>query len=352
MAVAKTYQEVLADVKSKAFKPLYLLHGEEPYFTDVLAKAFERDALDESTKGFNQTLLYGRETSAAQVVDASESLPDDGAVSAGARQGGTGPSRLQKTREVPRKAGARSTILVFVYRGKKLAGNTKVYKSIVQHGTVFESKPLYANQVPKFVADSFKARKRKLDTGVADLLAEYLGTDLVVLNGALDKLLLNVPTDRAVTPEDIETHVGISRQFNVFELQDALGGKDFDRAVRIGYALSQNERENPLPLTIAALFGFFAGMFAIRDVLQRSESEQKEATNIYSSFRLGKLRVSAGRWTRPEIMAAIEVLEEYDRKSKGVDYAMSSGGHDQLTLELLERLVGIGAGLLKDPARS
>ncbi len=350
MAVAKTYQEVLADVKSKAFKPLYLLHGEEPYFTDVLAKAFEERALDEASKGFNQTLLYGRESSAAQVVDAASRYPMMAPyqlVLVKEAQDLSDFKKLEKYLERP----VPTTILVFVYRGKKLPGNTKVYKSIVQHGTVFESKPLYSNQVPKFVTDAFKARKRRLEPGVPELLAEYLGTDLVVLNGALDKLLLNVPAERAVTAEDIETHVGISRQFNIFELQDALGGKDFDRAVRIGYALSQNERENPLIVTIASLFGFFAGMFAMRDVLQRSEGEQKEATGIHSSFRLGKLRQSAGRWSRPELMSALQVLEEYDLKSKGVDYAVTTGGHDQLTLELMERLVGVGTGLFEDPAR-
>ncbi len=350
MAVAKTYQEVLADVKNKDFRPVYLFHGEEPYFTDVLAKAFEERALDDASKGFNQSVIYGRDSSAAQVVDAASRYPmmaTHQLVLVKEAQDLSDFKRLEKYLERP----VPTTILVFAYRGRKLAANTKLFKSIVQHGTVYESKTLYSSQVPTFVVDAFKARRRKLGPGVAELLAEYLGTDLVVLDGALDKLLLNVPPERAVTAEDVETHVGISRQFNIFELQDALGTKDFDRAVRIGYALSQNERDNPLPLTIASLFGFFAGMFAMRDVVQRSEAEQKEATGIHSSFRLSKLRQSAGRWSRPQIMSSIEILEEYDLKSKGLDYAPTSGGHDQLTLELMERLVGVGTGLLEDPTR-
>ena len=343
MPLAKSHADILKAIRTQDFAPVYLLHGEEPYFTDVLAKAFEEDAIDEAGKGFNQTILYGRDANAGQVVDAASRFPmmaTHQLVLVKEAQDLADLKTLDKylAKPVP------STILVFAHRGKKLNGNTRAYKAILQNGVVFESKPLYANKVPGFVSSWFKQRKRQLDGGVAELLGEYLGTDLVVLTGALDKLLLNVPADRAVTVEDVETHVGISRQFNVFELQDALGAKDFDRVVRIGYGLARNERDNPLPLTVASLFGFFSGMFAVRDVLRGSEQEQKEATGIFSPFRLGKLRQAAGRWSREQLMAGILVLEEYDLKFKGVDYNPNLGGGDQLTLELVQRLVGVGAG--------
>ena len=236
-----------------------------------------------------------------------------------------------------------TTILVLAYRGKKLNGKTRAYKAIAHSGTVFESKPLYANKVPAFVTAELKRRGRPAEAGVPELLAEYLGTDLGVLAGALEKLTLNVPEGRAIAPADVEAHVGISRQFNVFELQDALGSKDFARAVHIAFALSQNEREHPLPLTLASLYGYFAGLFAIHDVLRRSEDEQREATGIYSPFRLGKVRQAAQRWTKPQVMHTLEILGEYDLKSKGVEYQLGPGMGGQLTLELVERLVGAAA---------
>lgn len=343
MPLAKSHTEILKDIRARSFKPVYLVHGEEPYFTDVLAKAFEAQAIDPTSRGFNQTVLYGRDATAGQVVDAASRYPmmsTHQLVLVKEAQDLADIKALEKycAKPVP------STVLVFAHRGKKLNGNTKVYKAIVQNGVVFESKPLYANKVPAFINTWFKRRKRTLEQGVAETLGEYLGTDLVVLDGALEKLLLNVPEARAVTPADVEDHVGISRQFNVFELQDALGTKEFDRVVRIGYGLARNERENPLPMTIASLYGFFAGMFAIKDIIRGSEQDQKEATGIYSPFRLGKVRQAAGRWGKEQLMQGILVLEEYDLKFKGVEYNASVGGGDQLTLELVQRLVGVGAG--------
>ena len=342
MPIAKQYTDVLKDIKAKSFRPVYLVHGEEPYFTDVLAKAFETQAIDEASRGFNQTVLYGRDTGAAQIVDAASRYPmmaQHQLVLVKEAQDLADIKQLEQylAKPVP------STVLVFAHRGKKLNKSTKVYKAILQNGVVFESTPLYSNKVPAFVQTWFKQHRRELAPGVAETLAEYLGTDLVVLNGALEKLLLNVPKERAVTAEDVETHVGISRKYNVFELQDALGAKDFDRVVRIGYNMARNERESPLPMTIGSLYGFFAGMFAIKDVMRASDQEQKEATGIYSAFRLGKLRQAAGRWSRPQLMESVLVLEEYDQKFKGVAYNASMGGGEQLTLELVQRLVGVGA---------
>lgn len=338
MPIAKSHTDILADIKSKSFKPIYLLHGTEPFFIDMLADAFEAKTVDEASKSFNQQVLYGRDVTAGQIVDASSRYPM------------MSPFQLvliKEAQDLPDfsklesyfKQPVPSTVLVLAYRGKKVKANTKVYKAIAHSGIVFESKPLYSNQVPQFISKQLSSRKRKAAPGVTDLLAEYLGTDLIVLSGALDKLFLNIPKEQEITAEHVETHVGISRQFNLFEFQDALGSKDLERVVRIGYALSQNEREHPLPLTLASLYGYFSGLFAIHDVLHQSESDQKEATGIYSAFRLGKVRQAAKRWSRPQLMEIIETLAEYDLKSKGVEFNLGPGMGGQLTLELTERLV-------------
>ncbi len=338
------HTDILREIKARSFQPLYLLHGEEPYFIDVLAKAFEADAVDPGMQGFNQTVLYGLDTSAAQIVDAASRYPmmySHQLVLVKEAQDLADFKNLERYLDQP----VPSTVLVFAYRGKKIAANTKIYKAILANGSVFESKALYDNQLPAFIVDWFKTNKRSLENGVADLLAEYLGNDLVVLTGALEKLLINVPKGQEVSTRDVETHVGISRQFNVFELQDALGGKQFERVIRIAWALSQNERDNPFPLTIASLYGFFAGLFAMRDVIHQSEAAQKEATGIHHPFRLGKVRQAAANWSREEIMAALLLLDEYDLKSKGVEYNPTSGGGDDLTMELAQRLVGVGVGV-------
>ena len=345
MPAITDYTDILKQIRKRELRPLYLLHGEEPYFIDVLAKAFEQEAVDAGMQGFNQTILYGRDSNAGQVIDAASRYPmmyTHQLVLVKEAQDLAELKLLERYLEQP----VPTTVLVLAYRGKKLAANTKVYKSLLANGHVFESKSLYDNKLPAFINGWFREHKRKLEPGVVELLGEYLGTDLVVLTGALDKLLINVPKERAVSAADVEAHVGISRQFNVFELQDALGSKDFDRAVRIGWAMAQSERESPLPLTIASLYGYFAALFAIQDVLRDSDEAQKRATNIYNAFRLGKIRQAAARWSAPECMAAIEILAEYDLKSKGVDFNYHTHSGVDLTVELVERLVGLGAGVL------
>ena len=342
MPVAKSHTEVLADIEARKFRPVYLLHGAEPYFVDLLTRAFERDAVEEASRSFNQQVLYGRDVDAGQVVDAASRYPMMAPYQLVLVKEAQDLSTLAKLEGYLRQP-VPSTALVLAYRGKKLKATTKVYRAIAHAGVIFESKPLYSNKVPKFVTDELRRRGRKAAAGVADTLAEYLGTDLVVLAGALDKLTLNVPAGETITAEHVEAHVGISRQFNIFELQDALGAKDLTRAVQIGYALSQNERDNPLPVTLGALYGFFAGMYAVRDVLHGSDAEQKEATGIYSPFRLGKVRQAARAWSVAQLAASFEVLAEYDLKSKGVDFVGGPGVGGALTLELVERLVGVAA---------
>ena len=344
MPQVKTHTDVLADIKAGTYQPVYLLHGEEPYFIDLLSEAFETRAIDAASKSFNQQVLYGRDVTPGQIIDAASRYPM------------MAPYQLVLVKEaqdlsdlnalVPYlKQPVPSTILVLAHRGKKVRGNTKAFKAIATAGSVFESKPLYSNQVPRFIASELGRRKRKADDGVTDLLAEYLGTDLVVLSGALEKLYLNVPKDRPISAADIEAHVGISRQFNLFELQDALGSRDDARALRIAFALSQNEREHPLPLTLASLYSYFAGLFAIHDVLSQSEQDQKEATGIASPFRLGKVRQAAKRWHKQELMAVLELLADFDLRSKGVDYMLGPGIGGQLTLELIERIIGVPSQL-------
>ena len=342
MPIVKDYTEILSDVKNRTFQPLYLLHGAEPYFTDVLAKAFEEQAIDEGLRSFNQQIFYGRDSEPGQIVDAASRYPM------------MAPAQLVLVREAQDLPGIEqlvgyakqpvpTTILVLAYRGKKLDGKTKLYKALAHGGSVLESKPLYANKLPAHIKRELKDRKRQAEPGVVELLAEYLGTDLGVLAGALDKLVINTPGKSPITTADVETHVGISRQFNVFELQDAFGNKDFGKAVKIGFALSQNERDNPIQLLLGSFYSFFSGVFAVQGVLDASEKTQQEATGIYNSFRLGKIRQAARRWSPEQLMLTIEALADYDLKSKGVDYSIAPGTNGQLTLELVQRLVSIAS---------
>ena len=336
------HKEILKHIKQREFLPVYLLHGEEPYFTDVLAEAFENHALPEHEKAFDQMVLYGQDINAGLLTDTAMQFP---------MMAGRKLILVKEAQEMPDmdkmepylRQPSPATLLVLAFRGKKLRANSKVFKRISEIGAVFESKPLYQNQVAKFISDSFKEKGRQLESGVADLLAEYLGTDLVVIRGAIDKLLLNVDASSQVSAADVESHIGISRQYNVFEFQDALTERDWPRVSRIGYNMAMNEREQPLPLVIASLYGYFSGLFALQDVLNKSETEQRQAAGTSSSFRLQKMRSGASKWPRPQLESVLLLLDEFDMKSKGVEFNTNSGSMSQLCVELTQRILAVSA---------
>lgn len=340
MPVASNFPSLIKEIKAQKFSPVYLLHGEEPFFIDQLVTAFEEHVVPPELRSFNQQILYGRDVNAGLIVDEASRYPmmaERQLVLIKEAYDITDIAALADFLKKP----APTTVLVFVFRGKKMKANTKVYKAILHSGVVYESKSLYDNQIPSFISGEFRSRGVKAEPGVIEMLAANLGTDLVVLNGAVDKLLLNVEEGKPVTAKDVETHVGISRQYNLFEFQDAIGNKQLERILIIGEALSRNDRELPTIVIVASLYGFFAAMLAIKDVINHSEADQKAATGIHSAFRLKKIRFAANRWSKPQLMKAILLLEKFDLRCKGVNYTMPQGGFSALTLELSQRFIAL-----------
>ena len=251
-------KKIVGDIKNGEVKPIYFLMGEEPYYIDSLAGYFEDHLLTEEEKGFNQSVLYGRDVSIEDIVASAKRFPMMAKyqllIVKEAQDLSRTIEKLASYAEHPQP----STILVVCYKYKKIDKRKKLYKAIKANGSeIFESKKLYDNQVPEWISKVLRGKKYTITPKASLLLVEFLGTDLAKINNELEKLQLILPEGSQITPELIEENIGISKDFNNFELQKALGEKDFKKAFRIIDYFSQNPKEHPVLQTTAILYSYF-----------------------------------------------------------------------------------------------
>src|SRR6201998_546230 len=239
------FNEIMLDLKRKIYKPVYFLHGEEAYFIDEISNYIEQNVLDETEKVFNQTILYGRDTDLSSVVGLAKGFPmmgerqvvivkeaqtlKDFAKVSSDEEGGSKSKKATSDKnplaaylDNPQPA----TVLVFCYKYKKLDARSSLAKAIAKQAILFESKKLYDNKVPDWIISYLKDKKYAINPRAAALLAEYLGNDLSKIANELGKLFISLPAGSEITIDHIQDNIGLSKDFNVFELQDALGKKD------------------------------------------------------------------------------------------------------------------------------
>ena len=242
-----TAAALLNDLKNRKFKPVYLFHGEEPYYIDLFGNYIENNLLTDAEKGFNQTVVYGRDTDMVTVLNAAKRFPmmseyqlvmvkeaqdlkwgkdeDD--------KKGPDPVLSYLEKPVP------STILVFCYKHAKFDKRKKTYKAIEKNGLIFESATIYDNKVPAWIEDFIKDKNYRIQPRASALMAEYLGNDLSKISNELEKLMLNVPKGNEISVEDVQNNIGISKEYNVFELQDAWRGEIHLKPTRLSIILRQ-----------------------------------------------------------------------------------------------------------------
>ncbi|MEL6143617.1 MAG: DNA polymerase III subunit delta, partial [Bacteroidota bacterium] len=254
------FDQLLSAFGKKEFVPIYLLHGPEAYYIDQLEAAIEAHALQEHEKAFNHTIIYGKDADHLTIVDAARRFPmmaERQLVVLREAQDMRTLNQLAGYAEKP----SPTTVLVICHKHKKLSGTTKLAKAIKKNGVSFEAKPLYDNQVPDWVQRYLKRRKYSIEPAASELLGEYLGTSLSKIANELDKLLLNVPTGTTITVKIVEEQVGISKDYNVFELNKALGMKDPVKANRIVNYFTANPKAGPLPVVLGSLYTYFSKLF-------------------------------------------------------------------------------------------
>jgi len=250
-------KQIVADISDGKIKPIYFLFGEEPYYIDKISEYIENNVLIEEERGFNQMVLYGRDIAIEDIVSNAKRFP-----MMAERQVVIVKEAQHLSRSIEKLTSYAenvqpSTVLVICYKYKKLDKRKKLYKAIQKVGVLMESKKLYENQVSDWIGKRLGGSGYSISHKAAILLVEFLGTDLGRVDKELEKLQLILPEKTEITPELIEEHIGISKDYNNFELKKAIGERNVMKATRIINYFAQNPKGNPFVLTVSLLQSFF-----------------------------------------------------------------------------------------------
>jgi len=325
-------KEIVADINKGNPKPIYFLMGEEPYYIDRISKYIADNILTEEEKGFNQMTLYGQDTSIDEVVSNAKRYPMMAdyqvVIVKEAQHLSRTIENLVSYAENPQP----TTILVVCYKYKKLDKRKKLYKAIQKSGELFESKKLYENQVADWIRRTLASKKYKISPKSCVLLVEYLGTDLSKISNELDKLALVVPPSTEITPELIEQHIGISKDFNNFELKKALGERDVKKASRIIDYFAQNPKDNPFVVTITLLNTFFTQLLQYHGLKDHSPGNVAKVLGVNPYF-VKEFTVAAKNYPMKRVSGIVSSLRNLDLKGKGV------GANNMAQADLLKELL-------------
>jgi DNA polymerase-3 subunit delta len=338
-----TAADIIKDLKNRKYKPLYLLHGEEPYFIDQVSYYVEHHILSAAEKGFNQTVFYGKDTDLMTVLNAAKRYPMMAEYQVvlvkEAQDMKWGKDDDDKKNINPLLSYLEnplpSTILVFCYKYGKFDKRKKTYKAIDKNGLVFESTGLYDNKLPAWIESYASEKKYPINTQAANMLAEYLGNDLSKIANELDKLMLNITAGQEITLKDIQDNIGISKEYNVFELQTALAKKDVLKANRIINYFEANPKSNPIVLVFGNLNNYFSKVLTYHYTKDKSPQSVARELGI-SPFFVKDYEQAARSYDYGKTLQIISLLREYDLKSKGVD---STAPHGELMKELVFKIL-------------
>lgn len=341
-----SYPELIKDLKSRKFKPVYLLHGEEPYYTDKVAEYVEKGILSEAERGFNQSVFYGKDADLITILNTAKRFPmmsdyqvilvkeaqdlkwgkegDDD------KKGGD-PLLAYLENPVP------TTILVFAYKHGKFDKRKKSYKAFEKKGVVFESSPIYDNKLPGWIEDFVKEKGYKMNPQASALMAEYLGNDLSKIANELEKLMLNIPPRSEITITEIQNNIGISKEYNVFELQSAIARKDAFKVNQIVNYFGANPKSNPIQMVLGNLTTYFTKILKYHYAKDKSQSALAKELGVNPFFV--KDYEAAGRsYDRWKAARVISYLREIDLKTKGVGSTGNTSDADLLR-ELLFKII-------------
>jgi DNA polymerase-3 subunit delta len=335
-----TFEEILRQVRGQQFAPVYFLHGEEPYFIDAIARAIEENGLPEAERGFNQTVLYGKDVDHVTLLDYLRRYPmmsERQVVILREAQEMKNLGDLISYVENPMP----TTLFVVCFKYKKYDLNTKLGKALKSKAVVFESKKLYDNQLPDWIAGYGKSHRLAIDGAAAMLIADYLGTDLARVTNELDKLALNLPADSPVTTAQVQEYIGISKDFNVYELQKALATRSIAKVARIQQYFAANIKKNPLIVTISSLYAYFSKVYMLYFLSGSSDGEIVKALELRSDWFLKEYKVAAQHYSLAQTVAVLHLLKEYDLRSKGVNTDTTSVGEEELMKELFYKILHV-----------
>ena len=312
-------EKILADWKKKSFKPVYWLEGEENYYIDQVMNYAEHHILEEAEAGFNLTVFYGKDAAWADIVNACMRYPmfaDRQVVLL---------KEAQQMRDIEKLEGyisnpLRSTVFVVSYKEKKVDGRSKLSKLLKEKGEVLSTKKMYENQLPEWVGALAASKGYTLSGKALMLLVSHIGNDLSRINNEIEKLAVNLGKRSTITEDDIEKYIGVSKEYNVFELQEALATKDISRAIRIISYFESNPKAAPIQLVLPAVYNYFSKVFALSGMADKSENAAKPL--FYNNIFAAKQAIATLKnYGYDGLEKAILLLHHYNLKSVGINDA-------------------------------
>jgi len=329
------YKEIISSISNKKLKPVYFLMGDEPYYIDKLTDKFSKETLAEDDREFNQVTLYGKDTTTEQIISEAKQFPFGSkkrVIIIKEAQHLKNIEILDSYLDNPQL----STILILAYKGKSVDKRKTFGKNLARKCIVFESKRLYDNKIPAWILSYVNEKGFTIDNSATAVLAEYLGTDLSKITNELDKLMLVVKKEEQITTKLIEYHIGISKDYNVFELQNALGKKDVVKANRIINHFSDNPKNHPFVVTISMLFSYFQKIMTYHSLEDKSQKSVASSLKVNPYF-VTQYQLAANHYTQKKLFQIFGYLKDYDLKSKGVNNR--STPHDALLKELIFKIL-------------
>ncbi len=327
-------RSIITNIKNGKTAPIYLLMGEEPYYIDGISKYIEDNVLTEAEKGFNQMVLYGRDVSVEDIIANAKRYPMMAEKQVIIVKEAQDLSRTIENLLPYAKDPQPTTVLVLCYKYKTLDKRKKLAKTIAEKGVVFESKKLYEDKVPDWIKRVLAGKGYTISPKAAQMLVEFLGNDLGKINNELEKLQLILKPGQQITPQLVEENIGISKDFNNFELQNAIGERDSKKTFAIIQYFAQNPKNNPLPMTVALLYTFFYKLLKYHALEDKGKAAKTLGVHPYF---LKDYQTAARNFPMKKVSSAIAAIREVDMKSKGVGAANLSQA--DLLKEMMVRIL-------------
>ncbi|PKH68373.1 DNA polymerase III subunit delta [Flavobacterium sp. ALD4] len=324
--------KILNDIKAGNIKPIYFLMGDEPYYIDIVSDYIEKNVLSEEEKGFNQTVVYGRDVSVEDIISTAKRYPMMAERQVVIVKEAQDLSRTIDKFESYAENPMPSTVLVICYKYKTLDKRKKTTKVLAKNGLVYESKKLYENQVGDWIKRILASKKYTIEPKANAMLVEFLGTDLGKINNELQKLQIILPKGSAITPKDIEENIGFSKDFNVFELRKAIGERNQLKAYTIAENFANNPKENPMVVTTSLVFGFFIQLLKYHGLKDRNPKNVAAVIGVNPYF-LKEYDVALKNYPMKKVSQIVASLRDIDVKSKGV--GANSMSNSDLLREML-----------------
>ncbi len=333
--VELNYINILRDIRNKVLHPIYFLMGEESFYIDVIAGFLENNVLSETEREFNLSILYGKDTDIPTIISTAKRYPmmasHNVVIIREAHHIGNIDALINYIQHP-----LDSTILVVCYKYKTLDRRTKFFKALNKSGLVFIGKKLYDNQVPGWIADYVKRHGYKIGPAALQMLADHLGSDLGKIVNEAKKLFINLEKGSEITAKVIEENIGISKDFNIFEFQNALGARNNQKAYQIAKYFADNPRSNPFVMTTGVLYQFFSRVLLYHSLRDKSQNNAAAELSV-NPFFIKDYALAARNYTPVKLLEIFSHLRTYDLKSKGLNNETTD--HGELVKELTYKIL-------------